>query len=91
MNVLYFVFFKIPEEVTIDTTLRVSIWLEGSDSYLMPCQFTEVWEEDNFYTIKVEALDPSNFMEKKFIDKKFFFGHPGKIIGYGLLKEIERR
>jgi len=54
----------------------------------MPCQFIKVWQEDNFYTIRVEALDPDNFMQDDYLEKKFLFGHPGKIIGYGILKQI---
>jgi hypothetical protein len=88
MPILNFVFFKIIEGVEINTTLRVSLWLEGNDNYLMPCQFIEVWEEDNFYMVKTEVLDPENFIKKQFLEQKFLFGHPGKIIGYGLLKEI---
>lgn len=78
------------EGVEINTTLRVSIWLKENDRYLMPCQFIEVWEEDNFYTIKVEVLDPDSFVQDKYLEKEFLFGHPGKIIGHGVLKEIEK-
>ncbi len=88
MPVLYFVFIKIIEGVEINSTLRVSLWLDGNDKYLMPSQFTEVWKEDNFYMIKAEVLDPENFVDEKLLEQKFLFGHPGKIIGYGLLKEI---
>jgi hypothetical protein len=89
MAILYFVFFRILEGVEIDTKLRVSAWLEENDTYLMPCQFKEILEESNFYSIKIEALDPDGFVSKKHLDKKFLFGHPGKVIGYGVLKEIE--
>lgn len=54
----------------------------------MPSQFTEVREEDNFYMVKAEVLDPENFVNEKLLEQNFFLGHPGKIIGYGLLKEI---
>lgn len=89
MKILYFVFFKILEVVEIDTTLRVSTWLEENDSYLMPCKFKEVTEESDFYNIQVEALDPKEFVSKNYLGKKFLFGHPGKVIGYGILKEIK--
>jgi hypothetical protein len=88
MSILHFIFFRLLEGVEINTTLRVSLWLDENDKYLMPCQFIEVWKEDNFYMVKAEVLDPKKFINEKFIDQKFFFGHPGKIIGYGLLKEI---
>lgn len=88
MSILYFVFFKIIEEVEINTNLRVSLWLDKNDQYLMPCQFVKVLKEDNFYMIKVEVLDPDDFIKEQFLEQKFLFGHPGKIIGYGLLKEI---
>jgi hypothetical protein len=90
MAILYFVFFKILKGVEIDTTLRVSTWVEDRDPYLMPCQFKEVLVESNFYSIKVEALDPDGFISEKYLDKKFLFGHPGKVIGYGILKKIEK-
>lgn len=89
MAILYFVFFRILEGIQIDTKLRVSVWLEGNESYLMPCQIKEVLEESSFYTIKIEALDPDGFISSKHLDKKFLFGHPGKVIGYGILKEVE--
>lgn len=85
-----FAFFKTFDGIEINTTLRVSIWLEEKDTYLMPCQFIEVLQEKDFYAIKVEVLDPNNFMQEKHLDKRFFFGHPGKIIGYGILKELVR-
>jgi hypothetical protein len=88
MQQLWFAFFKILEEVEISTNLRLSVWLEENQSYLMPCQFKEVWEEKNFYTLKVEVLDPDRFITNKYLEKKFLFGHPGEIIGYGILKEI---
>jgi hypothetical protein len=88
MPVLYFVFFQLLKGIKIDTTLRVSLWLDGKNKYLMPCQFIEVLEEDNFYMVKAEVLDLENFVNEKLLEQKFLFGHPGKIIGYGLLKEI---
>lgn len=89
MSVLYFKFFKTLYEVNISTTLRTSIWLETNDLYLMPCQFIEVIEDKNFYTLKIEVLDPEKFINKNHLEKKFLFGHPSKIIGYGILKEIK--
>ena len=88
MPVLYFTFFKLREGIEINVTLRVSLWLNVKDKYLMPCQFTEVSKKDNFYMVKAEVLDPENFVNEKLLEQKFLFGHPGKIIGYGLLKEI---
>ena len=87
MTKLFFVFFKILEKIEINTTLRVSIWLE-EDSYLMPCEFSEVLVEDNFYAIKTNVLDPKGMISDDHLERKFLFGHPGKIIGYGILKEI---
>lgn len=87
MKRLCFVFFKMIKEVEVIENLRVSTWLENN-LYLMPCQFTKVRKEENFYSIQIEVLDPDSFIEDKYIEKKFFFGHPGKIIGYGILKEI---
>ena len=90
MAILYFVFFGVIEGVKVDINLRVSLWLEENSEYLMPCQFKEVLTENNFYSIKVEALDPDEFIYEKYLDKKFLFGHPGKVIGYGILKKIAR-
>ncbi|WP_316817028.1 hypothetical protein [Pedobacter nyackensis] len=89
MVILYFLFFKTLDQVDINKNIRVSTWLEENDKYLMPCQLEEVLKESDFYSIKVEALDPDNFLSKKYLNRKFLFGHPGKIIGYGILKEIE--
>lgn len=88
MSILNFVFVKLIDGIAINATLRVSLWLDGDDKYLMPCQFAEVCKEDNFYMVRVKVLDPENFIKEKLLDHKFLFGHPGKIIGYGLLKEI---
>jgi len=75
-------------QVEIDATIRVSVWLEENKNYLMPCQFLKVQEENSFYFIKVEVLDPRNLIQSHDIGKKFFFGHPGKMIGYGILNEL---
>jgi hypothetical protein len=88
MKKMHFIFFKLLPGVEITTSLRVSLWLDEGEKYLLPCQFIEVWEESNFYTVKIEVLDSDNFIKDKFIEHKFLFGHPGKIIGYGFLKEI---
>ena len=89
MVILYFVFYKNLEGLEIKTKLRVSVWLEEHGGYLMPCEFMEVANDNNFYRIKVKALDPAGFMSTEYLEKKFLFGHPGKIIGYGILKEVE--
>ena len=89
MTILNFSFFKIIKEVEITITLRVSFWLEENNSYLMPCRFKEIIEKNGYYNITIEALDPNNFISNIFINKKFLFGHPGKIVGYGILNRIE--
>lgn len=89
MITLFFVFFKELEEVEVSSGLRVSAWLETDDSYLMPCEFIDVTKEDNFYSIRVNALDPDDFISKQLTKRKFLFGHPGKVIGSGILKEVE--
>jgi hypothetical protein len=88
MIVLSFTFFKALTVVEVDTELRVSTWQEENDSYLMPCQFKEVSKGSNCYNIRAELLDPDGFISRKHIGKKFLFGHPGKVIGHGILKEI---
>jgi len=70
----------------------VSIWLEDSNNnYLMPCEFkeAEALKINNKYLIKVDALDPDEFITTKHIGKRFNFGHPGKIIGSGILISID--
>jgi len=89
MLLLSFAFFKIFNGIEINATLRLSIWLEENDKYLMPCQFTTVLQEDNFYVIKAEVLDPDGYISGRYLEHKFLFGHPGKIIGYGILKKVE--
>jgi len=88
MSILCFTFFKMLEGIQINNTLRVSIWLEANESYLMPSQFVEVRENGNFFIVKIEILDPDKFVEARHLEGKFFFGHPGKVIGYGFLNEI---
>lgn len=90
MNTLHFVFFRLLEEVEITPALRVSIWLEENEVYLMPSRMIEVLADGDLYKIRLEALDPDGWMSEKWMDQKFLFGHPGKIIGYGILKEIEK-
>ncbi len=88
MSILHFKFFKLIEGVSIDTALRLSLWLEKNSSYLMPCQFIKVFKNVDYYDIKVQVLDPNSFIKDNFIGERFFFGHPGKIIGYGFLQKI---
>jgi len=86
---LKFEFFKILEEIDINVNLRVSTWTDENSDYLMPCEFKNVLEKNNIsYIIKVNALDPNRLISKKNINEKFYFGHPGKIIGYGILKQV---
>lgn len=85
-NILSLSFIKLIEAVEIKAKLRVSIWLEEYDKYLMPSEFIEVSIEDDYYRVKVRVIDPDNFISKNLIGKKFLFGHPGKIIGYGVLE-----
>ena len=89
---LKFKFRRNIEGVEINTSLRVSIWLEDSNNnYLMPCEFkeAEALKINNKYLIKVDALDPDEFITTKHIGKRFNFGHPGKIIGSGILISID--
>lgn len=88
MSILCFTFFKMLEGIQINNTLKVSIWLEANESYLMPSRFVEVRENNNFFIVKIEILDPDKFIGARHLEEKFFFGHPGKIIGYGFLNEI---
>ncbi|SDM18258.1 hypothetical protein SAMN05421820_103124 [Pedobacter steynii] len=88
MSVLSFTFFKMLEGIRINNTLRVSIWPETNESYLMPSRFIEVRENNDFFIVKIEILDPDKFIGARHLEEKFFFGHPGKIIGYGFLNEI---
>ena len=84
---LFFDFYRLIKGVDINETLKVSLWLDGDD-YLMPCHFTKVLaNKDEYYSITVNTLDPDNFISCKHLDKNFYFGHPGKIIGKGVLKE----
>ena len=88
MQILFFIFFKTLDGLEINTTLRVSTWVEDDEMYLMPCRFIAVINEGNAYNLKVEVLDPSGFIQDNYLEKKFFFGHTGKVIGYGILKGI---
>jgi predicted RNA binding protein YcfA (HicA-like mRNA interferase family) len=81
-------FSKILETVVVEEKLRTSIWLDDGNRYLMPCEFTQVLKQNGFYTIKIEVLDPDGQISEEQINKKFLFGHPGKIIGTGILKKV---
>lgn len=82
---LRFIFTKEISEINIKPSLRVSFWLENNDNYLMPCEFVEVRKEHDKWDVEVIFLDPLQFMSDKYVGKCFFFGHPGKIIGKGVL------
>jgi len=84
---LHFNFFKILD-FEPDSNLRVSLWLEENSNYLMPCEFKEILKKENLYIVKVKVLDPDKLMSEEHLEKKFFFGHPGKIIAYGIFKKI---
>lgn len=87
---LKFEFYKILKEIDINVNLRVSTWMDENNEYLMPCEFKNVLKKNSTsYIIKINALDPNRFISKKNINKKFYFGHPGKIIGYGILKQVD--
>jgi hypothetical protein len=90
MKVGHFVFVKLSNDVLITVALRVSVWMEERFDYLMPCEFKEVVEGNKTFVVKTNILDPGNFLSEKYIEKKFLFGHPGKMIGYGILKKVEK-
>ena len=87
----YFKFYKVNIKVDIIPHSRISIWLESDNTFLMPCEFVEVYKKDKFYLIKVILLDSNKFYSEKNMGKKFFFGPPDQIIGYGILEKIETK
>ena len=90
MPIFHFIYFQTLQGFEINTTARTSVWADEEKEYLMPCQFLEIKKEDNFYNIKIEMIEPEYYMHDKYLEKKFLFGYPGRIIGYGILKEINR-
>lgn len=90
MSRLSFTFFLQIRGVSIVQKLRVSIWNENNKTYLMPCEVEKVIKKGELYFLKVKVLDPDSVLSIKDVGTKFFFGHPGKIIGYGILNAYER-
>jgi hypothetical protein len=88
MTTLNLEFEETLEQVEIHIGLRVSMWLDGDISYLMPCEFRRIGGESVF-RIEIAVLDPMKFLSNSLLNKKFLFGHPGKIIGYGILTNID--
>ena len=68
---------------------RTSIWHENDNSYLVPSEFQKVASENDFYKIEVKLLESERFNSRVNIGAKFYFGHPGYVIGYGILEEIK--
>ena len=68
--------------------LRMSAWQVDDSSYLMPSEITKVTLSNNHYYIKVICIDPNDKIKISDIKKKFFFGHPGKIFGEGVLETV---
>lgn len=83
---LEFEFYQLAKDVIILELSRTSTWAEERNDYLMPSEFQRVvpMEEDKFLII-VKSLDPAGVMSDSFVGKKFYFGHPGRVIGYGIL------
>jgi len=74
-------------DIPIKLNLRVSLWLEYSD-YTMPCEFISILENVDSYTIQVNVWDADSFVKVEHIGNKFYFGHPKKILGYGILNSV---
>lgn len=85
MEKLNFDFIKLRNDVRVKKGLRVSFWQEGAN-YLMPSEFVDVVDLGDNYEVTLKYIDPQNFMSEKLIGQKFLFGHPGKVVGYGILR-----
>lgn len=72
----------------ISEGIRMSVWQEEHDDYLMPGEFVLVEPVKQHYKVKLAVLDPKSFIKKTLIHEKFFFGHPEKVYGFGILKDI---
>ncbi len=85
---LEFEYYAMLESVLVEESLRLSIWSEDNQKYLMPTQFERVFKRQDGYNITVISIDPAMYVSDDLIGKKFYFGHPGKIAGIGVLKKI---
>lgn len=85
----YFKFFKLIDTANPMIGSRISMWSEDDASYLVPSEFKDVINQGDFYKIKVTVLIADKFYKRNNIGKKFYFGSPNRIVGYGVLEEID--
>lgn len=67
---------------------RFSIWVDGHLEYLMPSEIDSLTDSDGQMIIQVTAQDPNNLIEGRHVQSRFLFGHPGRIIGEGILEDV---
>lgn len=64
---------------------RFSLWLEDDKDYLFS---GELIERRKGGSVLILILDPDNKILDYSIEKKIIFGIPGKMFGYGYLKQL---
>jgi hypothetical protein len=89
MSLFYFKFYKLIDRINPIDGLRISVWYENEKSFFMPSLFQKVIKEDDYYNIEVKLLESERFSSRVYIGKKFYFGTPNYVIGYGILEEIK--
>jgi len=87
--IFYFDFYKTLNSVNLSRHYRVSTWYEGDETYMVPCQFETSEPFEGHFKIRVILIEPSKFLKKEYVNQKFLFGEPNRIVGYGILEKIE--
>jgi hypothetical protein len=86
---LVFAYTSLLPEVTLRPGLRTSVWAEGDvPACCMPCEFQHVTDGPARVEVRVLALDPAGRVSKDLVGRAFSFGHPGRIVGHGLLLAV---
>ncbi len=82
-----FDYHSIMQDIIVNKGMRFSVWVEGG-KYLMPTEVIGILKEELVYIITTISLDPDKIVCTDLVGKKFYFGHPGKVIGYGHLRRV---
>jgi hypothetical protein len=72
-------------EVRVRPGLRTSVWAEDAPEYCTPCEFQQVAESLAPVRVRAVILDPNDRITDRYVHATFYFGHPGRIVGYGQL------
>jgi len=87
MKLYNFTFYLITQELKVMEGYRPSIWCDEDNTYLLPCEFKQVIMLADYYIVDLVIAEDRKYDNVHYLGKKFLFGHPGRIIGYGILNK----